>query len=83
MSIYDFDNLFSPVTIIFLIVSGSAYEKEKLIKNINKIVMSVLKKKFRLRDYWEVATKCGVRLWMFEEKNKISKNKWFVHGNFC
>ena len=19
----------------------------------------------------------------FEEKNKISKNKWFVHGNFC
>ncbi len=41
------------------------------------------RKNFRLRDYWEVATTCGVRLWMFEEKNKISENKWFVHGNFC
>ena len=41
------------------------------------------RKNSRLRDYWEVATKCGVRLWMFEEKNKISENKWFVHGNFC
>ena len=38
---------------------------------------------FRLRDYWEVATTCGARLWMFEEKNKVSENKWFVHGNFC
>ena len=38
---------------------------------------------FRLRDYWEVATTCGARLWMFEEKNKASENKWFVHGNFC
>ena len=41
------------------------------------------RKNFRLRDYWEVATTCGVRLWMFEEKNKLSENKWFVHGNFC
>ena len=41
------------------------------------------RKNFKLRDYWEVTTKCGVRLWMFEEKNKISENKWFVHGNFC
>ncbi len=38
---------------------------------------------FGLRDYWEVVTTCGARLWMFEEKNKISENKWFVHGNFC
>ena len=38
---------------------------------------------FRLRDYWEVTTTCGARLWMFEEKNKISENRWFVHGNFC
>ena len=38
---------------------------------------------FKLRDYWEVATTCGARLWMFEEKDKISENKWFVHGNFC
>ena len=41
------------------------------------------RKNFRLRDYWEVATTCGVRLWIFQEKNKISENKWFVHGNFC
>ena len=40
-------------------------------------------KNFRLRDYWEVATTCSARLWIFEEKNKISENKWFVHGNFC
>ena len=38
---------------------------------------------FGLRDYWEVTTTCGARLWMFEEKNKISENRWFVHGNFC
>ena len=38
---------------------------------------------FRLRDYWEVTTTCGTRLWMFEEKNNISENRWFVHGNFC
>ena len=38
---------------------------------------------FRLRDYWEVTTTCGARLWMFEEKNKVSENRWFVHGNFC
>ena len=41
------------------------------------------RKNFRLRDYWEVATTCGVRLWIFQEKNKLSENKWFVHGNFC
>ncbi len=38
---------------------------------------------FRLRDYWEVVTTCGTRLWIFEEKNKVTENKWFVHGNFC
>ena len=41
------------------------------------------KSDFGLRDYWNVETACGTKLWMFQLKNSDVKNKWFVHGNFC
>ena len=56
-----------------VIATGSEVKKLVEIRNIYNLSVHIS----------EVTTTCGARLWIFEEKNKISENRWFVHGNFC
>ena len=36
-----------------------------------------------LRDYWEVTTACGARLWLFYAQGGSLSSGWFCHGSFA